>query len=133
MGELVSAELTLDRPLPLLDRRIRGIFADPTVGDLGKERPLLYYGLSAGISVKGIEAGILLQGVANREEYTGNGYWDAGFQGQNNGYSQAYEQALGRWIPETAATATYPRLTAGGNGYNYAPLFQSNSYFLQVR
>ncbi|MBO9202460.1 MULTISPECIES: SusC/RagA family TonB-linked outer membrane protein [Niastella] len=101
------------------------------VAPIGKERPLLYYGLSAGINYKGIEAGILLQGVANRENYVSNGYLDAGFQGQNNGYSQAYIQALGRWIPETATTASYPRLTAGGNGYNYSPLFQSSSYFLR--
>lgn len=25
---------------------------------------------------------------------------------------------LGRWTPETASTATFPRLTAGGNEYN---------------
>jgi TonB-linked SusC/RagA family outer membrane protein len=108
-----------------------GVIDQFDVAPIGKERPMIYYGLTAGINYKGIEASVLLQGVANREEYTGNGYLDAGFQGQNNGYSQAYVQALGRWIPETATMATYPRLTAGGNGYNYAPLFQSNSYFLQ--
>jgi TonB-linked SusC/RagA family outer membrane protein len=101
------------------------------VAPIGKERPMIYYGLTAGIDYKGIEASVLLQGVANREEYAGNGYLDAGFQGQNNGYSQAYIQALGRWIPEAASTASYPRLTAGGNGYNYSPLFQSNSFFLR--
>jgi TonB-linked SusC/RagA family outer membrane protein len=101
------------------------------VAPIGKERPLIYYGLTAGVNYKGIEASILLQGVANRENYVGSNAIDAGFQGQNNGYSQAYEQALGRWIPETASTAMYPRLTAGGNGYNYAPLFQSSSFFLR--
>ena len=101
------------------------------VAPIGKERPIIYYGLTAGVSYKGIEVSVLLQGVANREEYAGNNYTDAGYQGQNNGYSQAYVQALGRWIPENATTATYPRLTAGGNGYNYTPLFQSSSFFLR--
>ena len=29
-----------------------------------------------------------------------------------------HENMLGRWTPETASTATFPRLTAGGNEYN---------------
>jgi len=101
------------------------------VAPIGKERPSIYYGLTAGVSYKGIELTVLFQGAANREQYVANSYTDAGFQGQNNGYSQAYLQATGRWIPEAAASAIYPRLTAGGNGYNYAPLFQSSSFFLR--
>lgn len=108
-----------------------GIIDQFDVAPMGKERPMIYYGLTAGINYKGIEASILLQGVANRETYVGNNYTDAGFQGQNNGYSQAYEPALGRWIPENAATAMYPRLTSGGSGYNYSPLFQGSTYFLR--
>jgi len=108
-----------------------GVIDQFDVAPIGKEKPMIYYGLTAGLSYKGIEVSVLLQGVANRDEYVGNGYTDAGFQGQNNGYSQAYMQALGRWIPENATTAIYPRLTAGGNGYNYTPLFLSNSFFLR--
>ena len=108
-----------------------GVIDQFDVAPIGKERPLIYYGLTAGASYKGIEISILFQGVANREEYVANGYTDAGFQGQNNGYSQAYIQAMGRWIPEASTTAIYPRLTAGGNGYNYSPLFSSSSYFLR--
>ena len=98
---------------------------------IGAQKPIIYYGLTVGASYKGIEVSVLVQGVANREEYVANSYTDAGFQGQNNGYSQAYTQALNRWIPEAATTATYPRLTAGGNGYDYNPLFTSSSYFLR--
>jgi TonB-linked SusC/RagA family outer membrane protein len=108
-----------------------GIIDQFDVAPIGKERPLIYYGLTAGLSFKGIEVSVLLQGMTNREEYVNDPYLDAGFQGQNNGYSQAYIQALGRWIPENAQAATYPRLTAGGNGYNYTPLFTSNSFFLR--
>ena len=38
--------------------------------------------------------------------------------GSNCLAGQAYENMLDRWTPETAATATFPRLSAGGNKYN---------------
>jgi hypothetical protein len=98
---------------------------------LGKGKPMIYYGLNVGFSYKGFAVSGLLQGVSNREIYVNNGYSDQGFQGQNNGFSQAYQQSLGRWIPENSTSAMYPRLTAGGSGYNFAPLFSSNSYFLR--
>ena len=41
-----------------------------------------------------------------------------GFQANGRYYGQAYENMLGRWTPETAESATFPRLTAGGNEYN---------------
>jgi TonB-linked SusC/RagA family outer membrane protein len=108
-----------------------GIIDQFDVAPIGKQRPLIYYGLTAGLSFKGVDVTVLLQGAANREEYTGDPNLDAGFQAQGNVYSQAYIQALGRWIPENARVATLPRLTAGGNGYNYAPMFLSNSFFLK--
>ncbi|TDW96323.1 SusC/RagA family TonB-linked outer membrane protein [Dinghuibacter silviterrae] len=97
---------------------------------LGKGRPLIYYGLTLGFSVLGIECSALFQGVTNREEYEANPYIYEGFIAQNNQYSQAYQQVLGRWIPENAAVATSPRLTAGGNNYNYSPNNVYSSYFL---
>lgn len=108
-----------------------GIIDQFDVAPIGKERPMIYYGLTMGVSYKGVEISVLFQGAANRDQYVASNIVDAGFQGQNNGYSQAYAQAAGRWIPESAATAIYPRLTAGGSGYNYTPLFLSNSYFLR--
>ena len=52
----------------------------------------------------------LLQGQTNRQIYlSGNSYWEF----QNSGLGQAYENQLNRWTPETAATATYPRLSTG--------------------
>ena len=108
-----------------------GVINQFDITAIGKEKPLIYYGLNIGFSYKGFAISGLLQGVANREIYVNNSYMNAGFQGQNNGYSQAYETMQGRWIPENAAYATSPRLTAGGNGYNYNPLFSSSSLFLK--
>lgn len=108
-----------------------GVIDQFDMSPIGKERPLIYYGLTVGFSYKGFSVSGLLQGVQNREMYVNNSYVNAGFQGQNNGFSQAYQQSLNRWIPENAAGATYPRLTAGGNGYNQNPMYSSNSYFLK--
>jgi len=108
-----------------------GIIDQFDVAPIGRTKPLIYYGLTLGFSYKGFELNVLIQGVQNRDIYVNNGPIDAGFQAQNNGYGQAYEQAQGRWTPETAGAAIYPRLTAGGNVYNNALLlFTSNSLFL---
>lgn len=97
---------------------------------LGKTGPKFYYGLSGGFSIKGLELNFLIQGVQNRDIYVDNLIMDAGFQGQNGGYGQAYQRIQNRWTPETAQSAIYPALNAGGNGYNYNPLFLSSSLFL---
>ncbi len=107
-----------------------GVIDQFDIAPIGKQKPIIYFGLNAGFSFKGFAVSALIQGVQNRDIYVNNSYVNAGFQGQNNGFSQAYEPALGRWIPENATTATYPRLTAGGSGYNYGPLFSSNSALL---
>ena len=136
-GEAASAAATIPGFTPhagdikYKDLNHDGIIDQFDVAPIGKERPMVFYGLTVGAGYRGIEASVLLQGAMNREEYASNGYTDAGFQGQNNGYSQAYQAALSRWIPESANTATYPRLSAGGSGYNYSPLFLSNSFFLR--
>ncbi|PWV49115.1 SusC/RagA family TonB-linked outer membrane protein [Chitinophaga sp. S165] len=85
---------------------------------IGTFKPRIYYGANMGISWKGIEISALLQGVTNRKNYVANFATEMGFQFQNFTYGQAYEQITGRWTPETATTATYPRLTADAN-YNY--------------
>lgn len=100
------------------------------VAPIGKQKPLIYYGVTVGFSYKGFSVSALVQGVTNRDIYAADNYLDQGFQNQNNGFSQAYVQSLGRWIPESASTAIYPRLTPGGSGYNYNPIFTSNSAFV---
>lgn len=100
---------------------------------IAKSRPLVIYGLSAGVSYKNIELSGLLQGVANRVEYVDQPYFDYGFVSSGNTYSQAYTPALGRWIPENAAHATAPRLTAGGNLENGQALINTfaSSYYVK--
>ncbi len=91
---------------------------------IAPDQPQIFYGVNAGITVKGFDLSVLVSGVSNRTiNLTGNGEWEF----QNNGLASAYPHHLNRWTPQTAATATYPRLTVGGNPNNHV----SSTYWLQ--
>ncbi|RYY55607.1 MAG: SusC/RagA family TonB-linked outer membrane protein [Chitinophagaceae bacterium] len=108
-----------------------GVIDQFDVAPIGKQKPLITFGLNMGFSFKGFAVSALIQGVTNRDIYTSDDYLYRGFIGQNNGFSQAYDRILGRWIPELGTAATSPRLTPGGNAYNYSPLgFGANSALL---
>ncbi len=89
---------------------------------LGTQKPLMYYGLTAGFNVKGFDLSISVQGVANRDVVIGSGantVFDAqNFEFLDGGNAQAFEQHLNRWTPSNAANATYPRLSVGSNTNN---------------
>lgn len=85
------------------------------VAPIGNGKPLIYYGITAGISFKGLDGSILLQGVQNNDlMLTGNAVWVF------NDFTEsgAWINALGRWTPEAPDAATLPRLTAGRNPNN---------------
>lgn len=85
---------------------------------IGNTKPLSFYGLTAGFNFKGFDLSILFQGAYNRDLYLGDRTLQAGFQQMNSSFGQAYQNIVGRWTPETAETATYPRLTAGRSQNN---------------
>lgn len=92
-----------------------GIIDSRDVAAIGHQRPLTFYGLSFGFDIKGFDFSALLQGVENRQFFfTGANVYEF----RNNGKAQAFEHHLGRWTPENAANATYPRLTVGTNPNN---------------
>src|SRR5690606_16296724 len=74
---------------------------------IGNTKPMIYYGATLGFSFYGFDFSVLLQGVANRT------YQQMDYSVGNNGDAQGYSYMMGRWTPETAETATYPRLTVG--------------------
>ncbi|HLN56272.1 MAG TPA: TonB-dependent receptor [Bacteroidales bacterium] len=78
--------------------------------------------VQAGLEYKGFDLSLLFQGVTGRSVYLSGNYFEAF---QNNG--KISEIALGRWTPETAADATYPRLSARNNLNN----FQNSSFWLR--
>ena len=85
---------------------------------IGGDKPLSYFGVDLGFEYRGFELSMLWQGVYNRDIYLGDRTLTEGFQSIGQSYGQAYEHLLNRWTPETATTAAYPRLSAGGNEYN---------------
>ena len=92
--------------------------------------PQITLGLHGGITFKGFDMDIFFQGAANRTVYCGGKYYHA-FQNDAKGSSIA----LGRWTPETAETATYPRLSSENNLNNYqaSSFWQKNGNFLKLR
>lgn len=83
---------------------------------IGNNKANIFYGINARLLYKGFDINILFQGTKNRQAMlTGLGEWEF----QSNAIGSAYEQHLDRWTPSTAATATYPRLTAGTNINNH--------------
>jgi TonB-linked SusC/RagA family outer membrane protein len=92
--------------------------------------PELTLALRAGATCKNFDVEMLFQGAVNRTVYWGGNYFHAF---QNDG--QISTVALGRWTPETASTATYPRLSANNNMNNYQPssFWQKNGNFLKLR
>ncbi len=88
-------------------------------------------GLNLGATIYGFDISLFFHGVAGRTVYLGSNYYKA-FQG-NGSVSKV---ALGRWTPETAETATYPRLTANvsdQNNFRSSTFWQKNGDFLRLR
>lgn len=78
--------------------------------------PELMFGLSSRISYGGFDFSVLFQGAANSSVFMDNfPIWE--FRG--GGAGKVNEWHLERWTPETAATATYPRLSSTDNPNNH--------------
>jgi len=92
--------------------------------------PNLTAGLHLGLKYKGFDFDMFFQGVTSRT-ITFDGYYFHAFQ--NNG--KAGTIALNRWTPETAGTATYPRLSSmnDDNNFRYSTLWQRDGSFIKLR
>lgn len=88
------------------------------------------FGLHAGIQYKGFDLEAFFQGVTNRSVMLqGPLVW--AFVND----AKAAPLALGRWTPQTAASATYPRLstTVNDNNYRASDFWQRNGSFIRLR
>lgn len=92
--------------------------------------PDLFGGLHAGLKYKGFDLDIVFQGSTGNTVYLGGNYFQA-FQG--NG--QVGPIALGRWTPENAESATYPRLSSKDNlnNYQYSDFWMRDGSFIKLR
>ncbi|MDL2257118.1 SusC/RagA family TonB-linked outer membrane protein [Bacteroidales bacterium OttesenSCG-928-I14] len=101
-----------------VDKNLDGIIDEFDCTVIGGDKPISFFGLDLGFEYRGFEFSMLWQGVYNRDIYLNDKVLTEGFQQISQHYGQAYEHMLDRWTPETAQTATFPRLSAGGNRYN---------------
>ncbi|SJN47087.1 SusC/RagA family TonB-linked outer membrane protein [Sphingobacterium sp. JB170] len=89
---------------------------------IGNTKPTIFYGATLGFNVSGFDFSVLLQGVANRT------YQKTDYSFGSNGESQGFSYLVGRWTPETAESASYPRLTVGSDPTN-TPFLNTSSYW----
>lgn len=92
--------------------------------------PELSFGFHSGVRYKNFDLDFLFQGVTSRTVYlTGNNFYAF----QNNGKISSI--ALGRWTPENAISATYPRLSAMNNLNNFqnSSFWQRDGSFIKLR
>lgn len=89
--------------------------------------PEVTMNLEAGMTWKDLDFSFLFQGVTNRDVY----YSVSAFAGD----SRIPEMARGRWTPETAQSATYPRLTTEVDNINFkrSTFWRHNGSFLKLR
>ena len=92
--------------------------------------PTTTFAFHSGFKFKGFDLDFLFQGVTGNTVYFGGTLFHAF---QSNGKISPI--ALDRWTPETAATATYPRLSASNNlnNYRFSSFWQRGGSFLKLR
>lgn len=92
--------------------------------------PTLTISLHSRLQYRRFDLEFLFQGVSGRTAYFGGSQFQAF---QNNG--QISPIALDRWTPQTAGTATYPRLSASNNlnNYQYSSFWQRDGSFIKLR
>ncbi len=92
-------------------------FNDATA--IGDAKPIINYGLSSQFKYGNVYLSFLIQGVSNTNEILNGNTIFPFLNTANGGKTQAFPESLNRWTPQTANTATFPRLTIGGNPNNY--------------
>jgi TonB-linked SusC/RagA family outer membrane protein len=114
-----------------------GIINQFDISAIGNQKPLLFYGASLGFNYKGFSFSMIIQGVKNREfmfnNAMANSFVGVGFLGLNYA-GQGYDYLTGRWTPETAATATLPRLSLGNaNNTANSTLYVRSGDYLRLK
>lgn len=113
------------------DQNNDGIINEQDLSPIGNASlPSLTVGMHLGLEYKGFDLDFMFQSVSGRTVYLNGNYFHAF---QNN--AKVTEIALGRWTPETASTATYPRLSASNDQNNYQPstFWNRNGDFIKLR
>ncbi|WPU96391.1 SusC/RagA family TonB-linked outer membrane protein [Mucilaginibacter sabulilitoris] len=103
---------------------------------IGGTKPLIFYGLNFGFNYKGFSLSVIFQGVKNRQINSQNPAVDHfGIDGLFTSTNQVFENATGRWTPETANTATLPRLaqSAFNNNSQFSTFWLKSGDYLRLK
>lgn len=96
------------------------------------DHPEMYFSASLGLNYKGIGVSALFQGTGNYTAYlnTQSVFWP--LQGSNTISEYYYNN---RWTPQTAGSASFPRLTSQGNNNNFRPnsLWMADRSYVKLR
>ncbi|MEO7216101.1 SusC/RagA family TonB-linked outer membrane protein [Mucilaginibacter sp.] len=114
-----------------------GIINQFDITNISNNKALIFYGASLGFNYKCFGFSMIIQGVENRQflfdNAMVNGFAGIGFLGLTQA-GQGYDNLTGRWTPETAATATLPRLTTGNaNNTAYSSLYVRSGDYIRLK
>ena len=100
-----------------------GIIDNNDIMPIGKSTiPEMMYGFSGGVDYKGFDVSFLLQGASG---FTYTRELETAYEFYNGG--KVMKSHLGRWTPETSATAAYPALHSGFSDNNH----RKSSFFVR--
>ncbi|QHS57502.1 SusC/RagA family TonB-linked outer membrane protein [Mucilaginibacter sp. 14171R-50] len=114
-----------------------GVINQFDISAIANKKPLLFYGTSLGFNYKGFSFSMIIQGVKNNEfmfnKAMVNSFAGVGFLGLTYA-GQGYDNLTGRWTPETASTATLPRLSLGNaNNTANSTLYVRSGDYLRLK
>lgn len=114
-----------------------GVINQFDIKPIGNTKPLLFFGTTIGFNYKGFSLSLIVQGVGNRQiiydNVTNGGFAGVGFLGLSY-TGQGYEALGNRWTPETASTATLPRLSLGNiNNTALSSLYLRSGNYLRLK
>ena len=108
-----------------------GVIDNNDEGVIGRSNsPEMFYGISGGVNWKGFDFSFLFQGAAGAyRPIQTTAMWEF-FQG-----GKVADIHLGRWTPETAATATYPALHYGAsaNNFRFSTFYMDHAAYLRLK
>lgn len=89
------------------------------------------YSFSTGITFKNISLDLLFQGASR------SSVWMTGDLGWDNSWGNYFSEHWGRWTPETAAAATYPRFLQKSDGahqnYQLSDFWLRDGHYLRLK
>ncbi|OMP79357.1 hypothetical protein BW716_09680 [[Flexibacter] sp. ATCC 35208] len=102
---------------------------------IGGTKPLAFFGVTLGGNYKGFNFSLVIQGVGNRQISALNNAVDHFGMDYNTTNGQVYENATGRWTPETAGEATLSRLavSATNNNTMFSTFYLKNGNYLRLK